>query len=348
MSKRAAKLKKEAQQLRNSAGNAKGKPDLPALKRELYRIRSDIEEKESDLAGFTQKHNEIKDTINRLRIDLKGIEVSIESRREEIDRLNQDGLSQQQREMELESVLSKQEDERRKLAILRDKYGDLAVKLKKDIEMFERAKIECRKKLDECKQAVYSTKSEISHLQEVADHVQLARLKEKRSDLETQLREKEAYLEGLRLLDDRIKVKEKEVVQQVHGPLEKRVNQLLRSLTGLRYDGIMFDEKLVPVGVRVSGISEPEPWERLSYGLREQISVLTRLALGEITGGTDRQMVVLDDPLVNTDDQRMVEMFHVFEALSDKLQLVIFTCHGRNYRPLNATRLELVRNDSKT
>ena len=133
------------------------------------------------------------------------------------------------------------------------------------------------------------------------------------------------------------------MVQQVHAPLEKRINQLLQSLTGLKYDGITFDEKLAPAGVRVSGVMDQEPWSRLSYGLREQISVLTRLALGEITGDSEKQMVVLDDPLVNTDDQRMVEMFRIFEALSEKLQLVIFTCHGRNYRPLEATKLELVK-----
>jgi len=339
---KAAKLKKEVQRLKKKAGKAEGKTNLSQLKGELEKIKAGQEKLEDEIAEFTRSLEEIKETINSHNLELTKIDTDIKNRREEMNRLNEDGLTQQQRERELKGVLSKLEKEQRKLDGLKEQYGDLPEKLKKDVVRFEKAKAECRKKLDDCKQAVYTTKGEIAHLQEIADHVKLARLKEKRSSLEAQLKEREAYLEGLKLLDERIRVKRGDVAQQVHGPLQKRINQLLRSLTGLKYDGILFDEKLAPTGVQVSGLIEPEPWGRLSYGLREQISVLTRLALGEITGETEKQMVVLDDPLVNTDDQRMVEMFHIFEALSDKLQVVILTCHGRNYRPLSATKLELV------
>jgi len=341
--KKANKLKKEIKQLKKRVGKPKRKLNLSNLKDELKTIQTAYDESQKELESFKNDREEIRESIRGMELNLKEIEVWIENNKAEMARIEDDGYTPTQRTKELGRRLSELEKAKEKYQALYERYGDLQEKLKKDGKRFEDAKAKCRKKLDDCKQAVISKKTEIAMLQEKADHVELARLKERRSELQNQLKSKELYLDGLKLLYERIQRKRVAVAQQVHAPLERRINHLLRSITGLKYEGIEFDQNLAPTGVRVSGIEELEPWERLSYGLREQVSVLTRLALGEITGDNEKQLVILDDPLVNTDDQRMVEMFNIFEALADKLQLVIFTCHGRNYRPLNATKLELVR-----
>ena len=55
-----------------------------------------------------------------------------------------------------------------------------------------------------------------------------------------------------------------------------------------------------------------EPFERLSDGTREQIAVLARLAFAELLADQGRPaVVVLDDALAFSDDQRIEQMFDI-------------------------------------
>jgi uncharacterized protein YhaN len=85
-----------------------------------------------------------------------------------------------------------------------------------------------------------------------------------------------------------------------------------------------------------------EPFEQLSEGTREQIAILVRLALAELL--CDRGLpavVVLDDALVFSDDERMQRMFRVLERAAERLQILVLTCRERLFEDLAGTRLRL-------
>jgi uncharacterized protein YhaN len=72
----------------------------------------------------------------------------------------------------------------------------------------------------------------------------------------------------------------------------------------------------------------------MSAGEQEQIYFATRLALAEVLSEGERQVLVLDDPLVNTDPERLPRVLEIIQEKSGRLQFVILSCHPERYMDL--------------
>lgn len=80
-----------------------------------------------------------------------------------------------------------------------------------------------------------------------------------------------------------------------------------------------------------------EPFERLSVGAREQVAVITRLALADLLRSSGRPAaVILDDALVNTDEKRLERMHLVLHQAARSLQILVLTCRERDFIGLGA------------
>src|SRR5690606_11248651 len=78
------------------------------------------------------------------------------------------------------------------------------------------------------------------------------------------------------------------------------------------------------------GISEP--FSGLSLGAREQMAVVTRLALADILRDSGQGCcVVLDDALVNADDGRLERMRLVLGKAAEQQQIIILSCRERDF-----------------
>lgn len=77
------------------------------------------------------------------------------------------------------------------------------------------------------------------------------------------------------------------------------------------------------------GPGQPErAAEVLSRGTRDQLYLCLRLALAqEMTSGGEPLPLILDDPLVNFDDQRLAASLEMLCALSQERQVLLLTCH---------------------
>ncbi len=85
-----------------------------------------------------------------------------------------------------------------------------------------------------------------------------------------------------------------------------------------------------------------EGFDQLSHGTREQIAVLTRLAFAELLADQGMPaVVVLDDALAFSDDQRLTRMFEVLERAALRVQILVFTCRERAFAGLRAARPQL-------
>ena len=83
--------------------------------------------------------------------------------------------------------------------------------------------------------------------------------------------------------------------------------------------------------VSPEGCSTSAAVEQMSSGEREQIYFATRLALADVLATDERQVVVLDDPLVDTDADRLSRVLELINERSDRLQFVILSCHPERY-----------------
>jgi uncharacterized protein YhaN len=118
----------------------------------------------------------------------------------------------------------------------------------------------------------------------------------------------------------------------------------LRPLLGLLFDdvSITFDEKtLLPDRIIRNG--QEEDVERLSGGMREQLSVLTRLAFARLLAKNGRPApVILDDALVYSDDDRIERMFDALHRQAREQQIIVFSCRQRAFQKLGGNVLQML------
>lgn len=117
----------------------------------------------------------------------------------------------------------------------------------------------------------------------------------------------------------------------------------LRPLLGLLFDdvSISFDDRtLLPHKILRKG--QEEDVERLSGGMREQLSVLTRLAFARLLAKGGRPApVILDDALVNSDDDRIEKMFDALHRQAREQQIIVFSCRQRAFQKLGGNVLRM-------
>jgi DNA repair exonuclease SbcCD ATPase subunit len=90
-------------------------------------------------------------------------------------------------------------------------------------------------------------------------------------------------------------------------------------------------EDMVLTGIRRENATEP--FTDLSIGTREQLAVLVRLAYADLLSEQGMPVtVVLDDALVNSDDERRERMKAILYQAAQRYQVLVLTCHGREYR----------------
>ena len=134
--------------------------------------------------------------------------------------------------------------------------------------------------------------------------------------------------------------------QDVVAPLQDRVTECLSQLTSGFYKGVAFDAALKVNGVRADS-STDIVLDEISFGTREQLSFITRLCLAQLLAkDASKQVVILDDNLVHTDDARMPLACGLLETAAQVVQVIIFTCHPKRYSAIeNANRFTLCPRD---
>jgi hypothetical protein len=145
---------------------------------------------------------------------------------------------------------------------------------------------------------------------------------------------------ALRVLAETIMAVEKATNERFLQPVVARVQPYLnRVLPGTR---LRFDESLGIEGLE-RGMNV-EPYECISVGAREQISVITRIAFADLLGdeGFDAP-IILDDALAYSDGRRFGDTLSAIAAAARRHQIILLTCHDERYVRLGA---RIVRLDS--
>jgi DNA repair exonuclease SbcCD ATPase subunit len=157
-------------------------------------------------------------------------------------------------------------------------------------------------------------------------------------ELERECAKYRSEIEALELLLRVLRDAERAAKERYVGPLVRRIRPYL--------DALFPDADLeVDAAFRITTVARRaavEPFERLSDGTREQIAVLARLAFAELLADEGRPaVVVLDDALAFSDDQRIEQMFDILVRAAAKLQIILLTCRERVFARLPARRLRL-------
>ena len=111
-------------------------------------------------------------------------------------------------------------------------------------------------------------------------------------------------------------------------PLKDKIERLGRLVFDPSFQ-VTIDDDLKIAGRTVSGVTVP--FDSLSGGTREQLSLMYRLSCSMIVSKDGGTPVILDDALGYTDPERLKLMGAVLAVAAKECQIVIFTCVPERY-----------------
>ncbi len=151
--------------------------------------------------------------------------------------------------------------------------------------------------------------------------------------------------EALNYLLERLESRRQALTRRLQAPLQKHLDHYLKLL--FPNGQLSVDENLVPGALTRPGVrgTEASDFETLSFGAREQMGVISRLAYADLLKEAGRPtLVILDDALVHSDEHRLTQMKRVLFDAAQRHQVLLFTCHPTNWRdmgvPLRALEVE--------
>ncbi len=170
----------------------------------------------------------------------------------------------------------------------------------------------------------------------LAEQVALARDEDEAARAALVRMEEEA--ETLRLLRDTLAGAATETARTITGPVAARASRYIgRVLPGSE---AAFADDLSLSTIRRAGMDEP--CEQLSRGTQEQLAILTRLAFADMLLEEGRPVsLILDDPLVYSDDVRLDGMTDLILEASQRMQVILLTCRERAFRHVEGTRIRM-------
>jgi hypothetical protein len=122
-------------------------------------------------------------------------------------------------------------------------------------------------------------------------------------------------------------------------PFRTEVERLGRAVFGPTFE-VDVDSDLQIRSRTVDG--RTVPYESLSGGAKEQLGLVTRLAVSALIAKEDSVPVVIDDALGFTDPERLIKMGAVFDLVGADGQVIVLTCTPERYSGVSgAHRIEL-------
>lgn len=144
--------------------------------------------------------------------------------------------------------------------------------------------------------------------------------------------------QALDLLRSLLRDQRRALTRRLQAPLQKHLNRYLQLL--FPHACVDIDDNLVPGPLTrplagAGGGLETGDFEALSFGAREQMGVLSRLAYADLLAEAGRPtLVILDDALVHSDAERLAQMKRVLFDAATRHQILLFTCHPAAWRDL--------------
>ena len=162
------------------------------------------------------------------------------------------------------------------------------------------------------------------------------RLAEQETDLaakERRVRHLKIRADGLLLLSGLIEGHRDALLQKLQAPLQARVDHYLRLWSpGAR---LKLGTDLEPVEIhRERGLLgvESASFSALSFGAREQVALLMRLAYADVLKEAGRPtLIILDDVLAHSDIMRLDAMKRILNDAAKRHQILLLTCHKEDW-----------------
>jgi len=268
--------------------------------------------------------------INELKTDSHGKKQRIEVIKQRVEQLEDDGLSREERENKLKKLSFELEQKNRACQVYQEEIEE---KEKRPLGLFDGLNSKVQRIDDEIKNQEIQQAGIESELQLlIGQSTDTNVIEEKLEQLQTKEKELQTEADALKLLFQLTTFYRENTIGELSEPIRKRVTDDLEKLLGPKYS-LHFGKEMKPDTIQANG--EEAPIDLLSFGTQEQVWCLFRLALGSILSRDEKQLVVLDDPLVNTDPVRMHHALEILQDNAKDMQIIVVTCDVDKYDSLS-------------
>lgn len=132
--------------------------------------------------------------------------------------------------------------------------------------------------------------------------------------------------------------KRQALTRRLQAPLQKHLDHYLSVL--FPEASLEVDEHLMPG--RFARGSETGRMAELSFGAREQMGLISRLAYADLLKEAGRPtLIILDDTLVHSDAARLDGMKRILFDAAQRHQILLFTCHPEKWQDLGVEPRDL-------
>lgn len=144
---------------------------------------------------------------------------------------------------------------------------------------------------------------------------------------------------ALSLLNALLTEQRQQLTRQLQAPLQQRLDHYLQLL--FPQATLEVDEHLLPGRLLRHG-QEAGDFEALSFGAREQMGLISRLAYADLLRDAGKPtLIILDDALVHSDQLRLEQMKRILFDAAQRHQVLLFSCHPDRWRDMGVPVREL-------
>ncbi|MDL0430248.1 AAA family ATPase [Marinobacter sp. TBZ242] len=211
--------------------------------------------------------------------------------------------------------------------------------LKQDIERYQRS-------INNLRQTQEERQRELRDIQVRLEAWGAEGLEEQRNDKVAELEQCNRRYQELRrraqaldLLLTLLTEKRQALTRRLQAPLQKHLDHYLSLL--FPQATLEVDEHLRP-GTFTRG-TELGQINELSFGAREQMGLISRLAYADLLREAGRPtLVILDDTLVHSDTDRLDDMKRILFDAANRHQILLFTCHPEKWSDLGVVPRDIL------
>ncbi|MGB3423132.1 MAG: AAA family ATPase [Castellaniella sp.] len=214
--------------------------------------------------------------------------------------------------------------------------------LEQDVQRFTRTAAQME-------QAAKERREETIRVQSGLEALGAHGLEEQRADLAREAEfiarrrhELQRRAEALDVLLEMLRTGRQALTRRIQAPLQRHLNHYLHLLfpqAQLDVDEDLLPERLVRTG---ADGAVHEAVDALSFGAREQMGLISRLAYADLLREAGRPtLIILDDALVHSDHARLDGMKRILFDAAQRHQVLLFTCHPDRWRDLGARVVEM-------
>lgn len=295
----------------------------------------------------TRARNEVATALQRLRVaETEWNEVSkrpdalraaMQGRAEQLARLENDGLSPEQRTAHVDELSAALWQARQRMEETKSRRAEMGNSISAwQMEEARKAHLRIAEERGAVEKRLVELRRDLFHHCEVDAAAELEKWRSEAEALEAQAAGHEARLRGIAILDAALQLERSRLGRALAGPLNEKLSPWLSSLRG-KETAIEFDEG----GSKIEAIRTSEgeatislPYAEHSEGMKEQTAFALRLLLASRVAHhlpSGRLPVILDDPFTQSDASRRHGLGTVLAEAAASLQILFVTCHQDHF-----------------